>query len=441
MDNLEQTPPVPNQNQTPVNKINQNNSEVGLKSKTTKILVLAVILSLVFGAVGGAAGDFYLLSSSLGKKLLPGFFSAMPGQIITYNEDSSTVSVVKSAGPAVVSIIVSQNVSQIPGYGMSPFDSDPFFNFFFNNGQRQPQNGGGSSDNQNPSSGLQEVGAGSGFFISSDGLILTNKHVVADTTDSYTVITSDGKQYDAQVLSRDPVNDLALVKINISNAPYLKLADSSQLQVGQHVIAIGNSLGQYQNTVTSGIVSGIGRSITAGSDDGSSEDLSGVIQTDAAINPGNSGGPLLNIAGQVIGINTAIDQEGQLVGFAIPSNEAAKAVASYQKNGRITSAFLGVRYVIITDDIASQENLPRDYGALIVRGQSPADVAVVPGSPADKAGLMGNDIILAVNGTKIDENNTLASLISNYNPGDTVTLRIYHKGQEENVKVTLGESK
>jgi serine protease Do len=417
-------------------------------SQTAKILILAVILSLIFGVIGGAAGSFYFLRSTFGKKLLAGTSSLGLNRSVTFNEDSSTVDVVKQASPAVVSIIISQDLSRIPGYGLNQNSQDPFFNFFFNNGQQSPQDNGnglgGNPSSGNGSSsggGLQDVGAGSGFFISADGLILTNKHVVSDTTASYTVITSDGKKYDAKVLAQDPTNDIALVKIDIKNAPFLKLADSSQLQVGQHVIAIGNSLGQYQNTVTSGIISGIGRSITAGSDTGGSEDLSGVIQTDAAINPGNSGGPLLNTEGQVVGINTAIDQQGQLVGFAIPANEIQKALVSYQKNGKITSAFLGVRYIIITDDIATQQNLPRNYGALIVRGQNVTDFAVLPGSPADKAGLVENDIILAVNGAKVDQNHTLPSLLSNYNPGDSVTLRVYHKGNEEDVKVVLGESK
>ncbi len=427
-------------------KLNQDSaSKLNSIGKTYKILIFAVILSLIFGCLSGALGAFLVLRSPKAQKWFPALLSATSNQKVTFNEDSSTVDVVKKAGPAVVSIIISQDLSQIPGYGLNPDSQDPFFNFFFNNGQQQPQDNGNSSGNNSSgnssSGGLQEIGAGSGFFISADGLILTNKHVVSDSSASYTVITSDGKKYDAKVLAQDPTNDLALVKINIQNAPFLKLANSSQLQVGQHVIAIGNSLGQYQNTVTSGIISGIGRSITAGSDTGGSEDLSGVIQTDAAINPGNSGGPLLNIAGQVIGINTAIDQQGELVGFAIPANEIAKAVASYQKNGKITSAFLGVRYIMLNSDIAGQQNLPRDYGALIVRGQTVTDFAVLPGSPADKAGLMENDIILQVNGVKADQNNTLAALLSNYSPGDTVTLRVYHKGNEEDIKVTLGETK
>jgi serine protease Do len=418
-----------NQNLIPV----PNQEKTCNKALTVKITALAVILSLVFGAVGGAAGSFYFLKSTFGKKLLART-STSSNQSVTFNEDSSTVDVVKQASPAVVSIIISQDLSKIPGYGMSPFSQDPFFNFFYNNGQPQQQ--------ASPSTpNIQEVGAGSGFLVSSDGLILTNKHVVSNTSASYTVITSDGKKYNAKVLAQDPANDLAIVKIDIQNAPFLKLSDSSQLQVGQHVIAIGNSLGQYQNTVTSGIISGIGRSITAGSDTGGSENLSGVIQTDAAINPGNSGGPLLNIEGTVVGINTAIDQQGQLVGFAIPANEIAKALASYQKNGKITSAFLGVRYIIITDDIATQQNLPRNYGALILRGQNMTDFAVAPGSPADKAGVVENDIILEINGQKIDQDHPLSSLVSDFSPGDTVTLRVYHKGNEEDVKVTLGESK
>lgn len=422
--------------------INQNQSiispdlskPVGLKTAGFKVIVIAIIFSLVFGGIGGALGSLYLLRSPQAKKLLPSLFAAELNQKITFNEDSSTVDVVKTASPAVVSIIISQDLNKIPGYGLNSYSQDPFFNFLYGDGQSQQQAPQQSAPN------VQEVGAGSGFFVSADGLILTNKHVVSNSQASYTVLTQDGKKYDAKVLAQDPVNDLAIVKIDIKNAPFLKLSDSAHLQVGQHVIAIGNSLGQYQNTVTSGIISGIGRSITAGSDTGS-EDLSGVIQTDAAINPGNSGGPLLNLEGQVIGINTAIDQQGQLVGFAIPANEAAKSLASYGKNGKITGAFLGVRYIILTADIAKQNYLPRDFGALVVRGNSVTDFAVLPGSPADKAGLVENDIILEVNGTKVDQGHTLPSLLANYNPNDVITIKVYHKGQESDVKVTLSETK
>jgi serine protease Do len=396
--------------------------------------VLTIIISLIFGSLGGAAGAFYLLREPAGQKLLAMSGGQSVNQKVNLTEDSGIINVVQKDSPAVVSIVVSQDLNQIPGYGTNSFNDQDPFNFFFN---------GGSSQQQQPQSqttpNVQEIAAGSGFFVSSDGLILTNKHVVSEADASYTVITSDGKTYDAKVVAQDPVEDLALVKISISGAQYLTFSDSSQIQTGQPVIAIGNSLGQYQNTVTSGIISGIGRSITAGGEDGS-EDLSGVIQTDAAINPGNSGGPLLNIVGQVIGINTAIDQQGQLVGFAIPSNIAAKSVASYQKNGKIIHSFLGVRYVMITDAIAKQQNLQESYGALIVRGDTQMDFAVQPGSPADKAGLVENDIILEVNGTKVDDQNALSDLLQNFNPGDNVTLQVYHKGKIENLQVTLGST-
>lgn len=418
-------------------KITQNNTQEtqninGNQNQPMKFYINVAAASLIFGLLGGLMGGFYAFNSPNSQKLFGA--NQILNKNITISEDSAVIDVVKNASPAVVSIVVSKDLSKIPGYGMSPFDQDPFFNFFFNGLNDRVQ-----SDGQ-PKSDIQEVGAGSGFFISADGLILTNKHVVSDSSASYTVLTSDGKKYDAKVLAEDPVNDLAIVKINISNAKFLQMADSSKIQIGQRVIAIGNSLGLYQNTVTTGIVSGVGRKITAGGDTGT-EQLSGVIQTDAAINPGNSGGPLLDISGQVIGVNTAIDLQGQLVGFAIPSNEVSKSVEAYQKKGRITRPFLGVRYIILNSDLAKAEKLPRDFGALIVRGQNVTDFAVQPGSPADKAGIVENDIILELDGKKIDAENNLSDLIKNYNVGDKITLKIYHKGNEKKVDVVLGESK
>lgn len=391
-----------------------------------------IILCLIMGFLGGLAGSFYLLASNTGQQLVQKYSNKQTTQNITINEDSAVIDVVKAHSPAVVSIVISKDVNKIPGLGLNPFSDDPFYNFFYGNSSQNRQ--------QETTPNIQQIGAGSGFLVSADGLILTNKHVVADDSASYTVLTSDGKKYEAKVLAKDPVNDFAIVKIDIKDAPFLKLADSSKIQIGQRVIAIGNSLGQYQNTVTTGIISGIGRKITAGGNDGS-EQLSGVIQTDAAINPGNSGGPLLNLSGEVVGINTAIDQQGQLVGFAIPSSDAGKALAAFQKNGKITRPFLGVRYVIITKELSISEKLPKDFGALIVRGDKMTDLAVTPGSPADKAGLVENDIILEINGKKIDENNSLADVVRGLNVGDNVSLKIYHKGEEKNLNVVLGESK
>lgn len=339
------------------------------------------------------------------------------------------VDVVKRASPAVVSIIISKDLNKIPGFSSSPFDLGPFgFDPFYSN--RSP-------DSTEPN--IQEVGGGTGFIITSDGLIVTNKHVVDDVTAGYTVLTTDGKRYEAKVLSRDPVNDLALVQIEGSNFPTLPLGDSSKIDIGQKVIAIGNSLAQYRNTVTTGVVSGIGRTIVAGTATGS-EQLEGVIQTDAAINPGNSGGPLLDIGGSVIGINTAIDAQGQLVGFAIPVNDLKKDIESFQKFGRIIKPFLGVRYVLINDAIKEENNLSVDYGALIVRGSGNVP-AVVPGSAADKAGLKENDIILEVNDQRIDNDHSLAGILKNYNPGDVVRMKILSSNQEKEITVTLGETK
>ncbi len=393
---------------------------------SSSFLAIVVIISLICGALGGVFGLVLAIKNPQIQKLL--VTGAGINQQISVSENSAIIDVVKKASPAVVSVVISQDVNKIPGYG-NPFGNDPFFNFFYNNGSNQ------SSNTPN----IQEVGAGSGFFISADGIIVTNKHVVDTSGGSYTVITTDGKSYPATVLTKDPVNDLAIIKIDIKDAPFLQLSNSSSLQVGQQVIAIGNSLGQYQNTVTSGIISGIGRKIVAGDQQGS-ESLSNVIQTDAAINPGNSGGPLLDNSGTVVGINTAVDQEGQLVGFAIPSNEISKAVTSFQQNGKIVRPYLGVRYILITPDIAEEQKLPEDHGALIVSSLNSTDVSVIPGSPADKAGLVPNDIILKVNNTEVDESHSLSDLLNQFNPGETISLEIYHKGQTKTVQVQLAQS-
>lgn len=287
-------------------------------------------------------------------------------------------------------------------------------------------------------------GAGTGFIITSDGLILTNKHVVSDTTAAYTVVTQDGTVYDAKVQSLDSVNDLAVMKIDARGLTAVELGDSDQLKVGQWVIAVGNSLGKFQNSVTAGVISAKDRKIQAqasNSSGGSSETLDNLLQTDAAINPGNSGGPLVNLAGQVVGINTAVAADAQGIGFAIPINAAKSAIDSIKKTGRIIRPYLGVRYFEITPAVAKQNNLSVDYGALVQRGTNLTDFAVVPGSPADKAGIVENDIITEINGDKIDENNSLISLVQKYQVGDEIKLKVISKGKEKEVTIKLEESK
>jgi len=385
---------------------------------------LVALLSFLFGIGGAVFGSAFLTEGKVASIIPAGV------QNIEVNEESAVVEVVKKSSPAVVSIIVTKDLNKIPGYSALPFDFGPFtLDPFSQNrtGEVQPN--------------IQQIGGGSGFIISSDGLIATNKHVVSDTSATYTVLTNEGEKYDATVLSRDPVNDLAIVKIEATGLPTLPLGDSSKIQIGQRVIAIGNALGEYNNTVTTGVVSGIGRSITAGSTGSTTEHLEGVIQTDAAINPGNSGGPLLDIGGAVIGINTAIDSQGQLVGFAIPINDFKKDLESFNKFGRIVKPFLGIRYVIVNETIKEENELEVDYGALVVKGSGSNSPGVVAGSSADKAGIKEGDVILEINGQKIDKNHSLAAMLRDFNPNDVVKMKVMTGADTREVAVTLGETK
>lgn len=290
-----------------------------------------------------------------------------------------------------------------------------------------------------PINGIEkkEIGGGSGFFVSSDGLIVTNKHVVDRDNVEYTVFTNDGKKHTATVVARDPVLDIALIKIIGSDFPYLSLGDSDSLEVGQNVIAIGNALGEFRNTVSVGVVSGLARSVTAGTSSGNTEVLDHVIQTDAAINRGNSGGPLLDLSGKVIGVNVAVAQGSQNIGFALPINSVKDAVESVKATGKIVRPYLGIRYVTINSQMKEKNNLTVDYGVLIKVGATADDLAVIPGSPADKAGLVENDIILEVDGVKLDDKTSFASIIRSKKVGQVVLLKILHKGVEKNVSVAL----
>ena len=250
----------------------------------------------------------------------------------------------------------------------------------------------------------------------------------------YTVIMNDQTTHNARVVAVDTAFDVALVKIEATNLSALQLGDSDTLKIGQTVLAIGNVLGEYQNSVTRGVISGTGRTVPVEGDT-----LEDVLQTDAAINSGNSGGPLLNLSGQVIGINTAVDRGGESIGFAIPINFAKSAVKSYRETGKISRPILGVRYAPIDEDIAAKNSLPYTYGALIVRGDDPTELAVIPGGAADLAGIEENDIILEINGDKVGKEGSLSHLIQKYQVGETVQLLVFHDGQEKNAQVTLQE--
>jgi len=386
---------------------------------------------------------FWSGSLATGQLSLGNIFNLVPAseKVVNVTEESAVVSAVDKVSPAVVSIIITKNLPNIQQY-RNPFGSEFFRQFFGSDfpdffSPEIPQN---NQPNQGGTT-KQEIGGGTGFIITKDGFIVTNKHVIVDPEAEYTVLMNDEKKYAAKVLAQDPINDIAVLKVEASDLPTVELGDSLNLKVGQTVIAIGNALGEFRNTVSTGVISGLARSVMAGGAGIGSEQLINVIQTDASINPGNSGGPLLNIAGQVIGINTAMAQGAQNIGFAIPINEVKNTIDSIKKFGRIIRPWLGVRYVIINKAIADTNKLSVDYGALIVRGQNATDLAVIPGSPADKAGLVENDIVLEINGKKITEDSPLANIVAKLKPGDEVGLKVLHQGQEKTIKVKLEEMK
>lgn len=281
----------------------------------------------------------------------------------------------------------------------------------------------------------------SGFLISADGLILTNRHVVSiakGNEGEYRVTLYSGKQYYAQLIGTDPMNDLAVLKIYDAKLPFLQMGDSNKLVTGSSVIAIGNALGRYSNSATKGIVSGLGRSLQASDSNGEDEQLQNIIQTDAQINVGNSGGPLIDLSGNVVGINVAKDEGGESIGFAIPINEARPVIESARNLGRIVRSRLGVRYVIITPDIAEQKKLPRTSGAYIM-GNGPEELAVAVGSPAALAGIQEGDIIYEVDGRPVDERQPLVSYINQYAPGKRLGLKVQRGDKIFSVIVTLDE--
>lgn len=412
------------------------------KKMLVLILVLTIFISSSFGAVFGAmsAGVVSVFSVKIGKKIqkyIPGSNSKNIDPEISRQqvivEDSAIIDVVEKSSPAVVSIVISKNVSRMENYFNDP---NSFFGPFFGD---QFGNDGPSQDGQDTEK--QTIGGGSGFFITADGYILTNRHVVDDGQAEYTVLTSDGKEYVAKVLARDPVRDVAVIKIEGNDFPVVQFGDSDGLRIGETVIAIGNSLGEFSNSVSRGIVSGLKRNLSAGSGYGDSERLTDIIQTDAAINPGNSGGPLLDVEGNVIGINVAVAQGAQNVGFALPINQAKRIIDQVKNGTKISVPYLGVRYVTIDSAVQKEAQLQYNYGVLVLRGNKMTDLAVIPGSPADKAGIAENDIILEIDGQKIDAKNQLGDMIMKYNVGDKVTLKIAHKGDIKDIQVTLQERK
>lgn len=345
-----------------------------------------------------------------------------------FSYEQAIIDVAREMSPSVVSIVISKNSPIYEEQLIDPFDGlGPFSIQIPQYVQKGTQ--------------YKQVGAGSGFIVSEDGLVLTNKHVVSDKKADYTVITNEGKKYDAKVLALDPVQDLAIIKIQESEQKFKSviMGDSSGIQIGQTVIAIGNALGQFSNTVSVGVISGLKRTVSASNQSGSfSETLEDIIQTDAAINTGNSGGPLLNLKGEVIGINTAMAQGAEAIGFAIPINYAKKDIDQVVKSNKIVYPFLGVRYILIDEQVKEKYDLFVDYGALVLKGDS-GESAVTEGSAAQKAGVKAKDVILEINEEKITTNNSMAKIIQKYNVGDKIILHILRSGQEQDLEAILGE--
>ncbi len=348
-------------------------------------------------------------------------------------EEKKIIATIKKLMPAVVSIVIAKHLEDLEKE--IPADLYPFL----------PSGPDGRKltipEQLIDKRRMVTIGGGSGFIVESDGLILTNKHVIADPRAEYTVITNDGKKYPAQILSRDPINDVAIIRIPAGQLPTAKLGDATILELGQNVVAIGNALGLFKNTVSLGIVSGLSRSITAQADPNAPpQEMRGLIQTDAAINPGNSGGPLVTTDGLAVGVNAAIVFGAQNIGFAIPINAAHRDLDDLKKYGHIRRPLLGVRYVMIDDNLKEKMNLPVSYGALIMKETS-QDHGVVPGSPAEKAGLREKDIILLFDNKKIDSDHPIQDLLEDRAVGEKVELTILRNLKRFKVSIPLAERK
>ena len=367
-----------------------------------KMSILLIVLAFVSGILGGFIGG------RLNTNRITSLDSTAAQQKIASSQSELISTIARDVSPSVVSINVESTVQ-----------TD---NYFFG-----------------PSESVSQ-GAGTGFIVSSDGVVVTNKHVIPENVSKVSITTNEGESYDnVDVLARDPRSnvDIAFLKINgVKDLKPVKLGDSSQMVVGDSVIAIGYALGEFQNTVTSGIISGLGRPIVASDGaGGGGESLTNLFQTDAAINPGNSGGPLLNMNGEVIGINTAVAGDAENIGFAIPINDVKPQITSILEKGKLEVPYHGVRYVMLTEALQQRYQLARSSGAWLKAGNEAQ--AVINGSPADKAGLKEGDIIFKVNGEEVTLEKPLASVLSKYGVGDQIEITYNRDGKEQTTKATL----
>lgn len=389
------------------------------------VIAVAVALGAIAGAATGVLASLWTLGALNGSDLLGRFAlggvegtTPVPDKHIVelIEEESATIEVVDRVVPAVVSIVIKKDRKVLDPEERQAFLFDPT----------------GVDAN-----GYVEVGGGTGFFMSADGYVVTNRHVVNDADAYYFVVTNDGAELPARVVAKDTLFDLAVLDLEGDGYPTVPLGNSDEIRIGQTVIAIGNTLSEYQNTVTKGVISGIHRQVWAGDGFGGDEVIDNAIQTDAAINPGNSGGPLINLLGEVVGINTAVSFEGASIGFAIPVNDAKKIIDDVREYGRIVRPWLGVRYVSLTPTIAAEDGLQVDQGAYVVGGEGTN--AVFPGSPADVAGLKEGDVIVAVGNDPVTDENPLGELIGKHAPGDELVLDVVRGEERLPLTVNLAE--
>ncbi|MEY3470784.1 MAG: hypothetical protein RLZZ223_134 [Candidatus Parcubacteria bacterium] len=383
------------------------------QNKIANIILISILASAFTGFLSGGIAYSYINKAQEG--------SSQTSSVSISEEQSAVIDLVEKLNESVVSISISKQVSLRSN---SPLD------YFF----------GLLPQGQLPQESQEvdrKIGGGTGFVVSADGLIITNKHVVSDNSATYTVLFNDGSEAQAEVKTLHPTQDLAIIKVDKQNLKPVEFANSDSLKVGQTAVAIGNALGEFDNTVSRGVISGLRRSIVASDGRGNSEQLSQVIQTDAAINQGNSGGPLLDINAKVVGVNVATAEGAQSIGFAIPSNVVTRMIDDYKEYGKVKVPFIGVRYTMIVPGSSQAKEFGVDNGALLIGdSQSPA---ILPNSPASKAGLKTGDVITKVDNKDLSAKQSLADLLSQYQINDQIELTIVRDGKEQKVSITLEE--
>jgi serine protease Do len=424
-------------------------SRTALMMVLTSVITVLVTLAIVFAIIFSHRGELFAVLAEGYAKSHPQIASPNPADKIPIAlippeaiksaeppaPEDTIVSAVQKANPAVVAITITKEVPKYEAFYNDDSATNPFGDLLPGFSMNQPSY-------KQVGTEKKVIGGGSGFLVASDGYLVTNRHVVVNTGAeySYSVTLNSGKKYTARVLAKDQILDVAILKIDASNLPYLELGDSSMLELGQSVIAIGNALGQFKNTVSTGIISGLSRTVTAGDGQGMTESLDKVIQTDAAINPGNSGGPLLDLSGKAIGVNVAVAQGAESIGFALPINSVKSVIDQVKKTGKISRPFVGIRYKPVTAELKAQNNLSVDYGILVARGANANEPAVMPGSPAEKGGIVEGDIILAVDGNKITEDQNFTFLVRAKKVGERITLKVLSRGITKNITLTLGQA-